>query len=137
MKLSENFTLEELISSATARIRKIDNSPDNQQLKNLKLLAVNILQPIRIKYGKPIIVTSGLRSNSLNKAVGGAPTSQHIKGEAADIICENNKELWDLICGMILRGELKVGQLIDENNLSWIHVSLPDQRHLNQIIHVK
>lgn len=94
----------------------------------------NILQPIRDKYGKPITVTSGFRSPSVNRLVGGSANSQHCKGEAADIKCENNKELWDLIVDMINNEEIVVGQLIDEKNLSWIHISLPNEKRRNQIL---
>ena len=81
-------------------------------------------------------MTSGFRSGKLNKAVRGSATSQHLKGEAADIVSDDNEGLWHLICEMILNGEIAVGQLIDERNLSWIHVSLPDGRHYNQILHL-
>ena len=136
MKLTENFTLEELTFSATAKIRGIDNTPDENQKQQLQLLCTKILQPIRTKFNRPISVTSGFRSSALNAAVRGSKTSQHLKGEAADIVCANNKELWNLICNMIIRQEIFVGQLIDEKNLSWIHISLPDSRHLNHFLHL-
>ena len=136
MKLTENFTLEELTFSATAKIRGIDNTPDENQKQQLQLLCTKILQPIRTQFNRQITVTSGFRSSALNAAVRGSKTSQHLKGEAADIVSANNKELWDLICNMILRQEIFVGQLIDEKNLSWIHISLPDSRHLNHLLHL-
>lgn len=135
MKLTENFTLDELIASATARVKGIDNTPDPKQIETLKRLCEEILQPIRSKLGKPIRVTSGYRSPELNKAVRGSKTSQHLSGEAADIVCGDNCKLWNLICDMILKQEIRVGQLIDEKNLHWIHISLPDSNHLNQILH--
>lgn len=101
--------------------------------ENIINLVNNILQPIRDKYGKPITVTSGFRSPSVNRLVGGSANSQHCKGEAADIKCENNKELWDLIIDMINNEEIVVGQLIDEKNLNWIHISLPNEKRKNQI----
>ena len=61
------------------------------------------------------------------------PSSQHRKGEAADIICENNKELWDIIVDMVKNNEITVGQLINEKKLSWIHISLPTKKHKNKI----
>lgn len=134
MQLSENFTLEELTASTTAKVRKITNKPGEIETNNLKLLCKDILQPVRDKYGKPIRVTSGYRSKALNKAVRGSRKSQHLKGEAADIICVNNRELWTLIRSMILSGEIKVGQLINEKNLSWIHISLPTEKYSNQIL---
>ena len=133
MKLSENFTLEEMVASATARKYGIINIPDKLQKENLRRLCVDILQPIRDRISLPIIVTSGFRSMKLNNAVGGSPSSQHLKGEAADIICVDNSQLWKIILDMIGKGEIKVGQLINEKNLSWIHISLPTDGKLNQI----
>ena len=135
MKLSNNFTLEELVFSQTALNRGILNIPSDIQISNLKNLCVNILQPIRDKFNGPIIVTSGFRSPNLNKLVGGAKSSQHLTGEAADIKCQNNDILWNLIISMIKNKEIIVGQLIDEKNLSWIHISLPSPNHQNQILH--
>ena len=136
MKLTENFTLEELIASPTATLKGINNSPDKSQIATLKRLCEEILQPIRNKFGRAIKITSGFRSERLNKAVRGASSSQHVNGEAADIVSEDNRALWNLICRMIKDGEIRVGQLIDEKNLRWIHISLPDSRHFNQILHL-
>lgn len=142
-KFSKNFTYEELIQSATARRLKINNTPSKEQKAKLKTLAETILQPIRDKYGKPLIVTSGFRCEKLNVAVGGSKTSQHCKGEAADIrtvsdSVADNKALFNLILEMINKGEIKVGQLIDEYGYNWVHVSLPRQnKQNNQILHIK
>ena len=137
MNLTENFTLEELTYSATASLKGNANMPGLREIDNLKRLCQEVLQPIRDAYGKPLRVTSAFRSVTLNKAVRGAETSQHLIGEAADIVCDNNLSLWNLICKMILEGKISVGQLIDEKNLKWIHVSLPSSNHLNQIICIK
>ena len=142
-KFSKNFTYEELIQSATARRLKINNTPSKEQKAKLKTLAETILQPIIDKYGKPLIVTSGFRCEKLNVAVGGSKTSQHCKGEAADIrtvsdSVADNKALFNLILEMINKGEIKVGQLIDEYGYNWVHVSLPRQnKQNNQILHIK
>ena len=136
--LTDNFTLEELVASATASKLKIDNTPSKDQAAKLCLLAYRILQPLRDKYGKPIRISSGFRCTALNKAVGGVPTSQHLKGEAADInngVAEN-KKIFKLVKQMIDEGKLEVGQLIDEKGYSWIHISLPDSKHRNQILHL-
>lgn len=77
MNLTENFTLEELVHSDTANAKGIDNTPTQEIIDNLKELAENVLQPIRDKWGKPLIVNSGYRCKKLNKAVGGVSTSQH------------------------------------------------------------
>lgn len=133
MQITDNFTLKELIHSDVATKKKIDNTPSKIEKENLIRLTKEILQPIRNKYGKPITITSGFRCEKLNKAVGGVPTSQHIKGEAVDIVCSNNKELWNLIVSMVKSGEVTVGQLINEKKLSWIHISLPTKKHRNKI----
>lgn len=142
-KFSKNFTYEELVNSATAKRLKIDNTPNEEQKEKLKRLAVEILQPIRDKYGKPIVVTSGFRCTKLNSAIGGAKTSQHCKGEAADIrsisdSVKDNRELFNLVLQMLKDKEIKVGQLIDEYGYNWVHVSLPRSGKVNnQILHIK
>jgi uncharacterized protein YcbK (DUF882 family) len=100
--LSKNFTYEELTHSTTAKRLKINNTPNDEEKGKLKKLAETILQPIREKYGRPIVVTSGFRCVKLNLAVGGVKSSQHCKGEAADIrsvsdSVKDNKELFDLV----------------------------------------
>ena len=83
MNLTENFTLDEMIKSQTAERKGIDNYPEKEHIENLKLLAENILQPIRDKFGA-FIVSSGYRSPELCVAVGSTIKSQHAKGQAAD-----------------------------------------------------
>ena len=83
-------------------------------------------------FGKPVLVSSGFRSNDLNRAVGGAATSQHMKGEAADIYTgtkEGNKKLFELI-----RDNLPFDQLIDEKDFSWVHVSFKEIGNRKQIL---
>lgn len=103
------------------------------EIENLRRLCIEVLQPIRDRYGKPIYINSGYRNPQLNRMVGGSQSSQHCKGQAADIDTNNNKELWTLIVDMIKKGEITVGQLIDESNLAWIHISLPYTKK-NQIL---
>lgn len=140
MKLSENFTLEELTHSDVADKFKIRNEPNDEQKENLKRLCKEILQPIRDEYGFPITVTSGYRNVNINNKVKGSKTSQHIKGEAADIVCyaTSNAFLFNLIKRMIEEGKIRVGQLIWEygtkTNPNWIHVSLPYSK-TNQILY--
>ena len=134
MKLSENFTLEEMTASRIAKNMHLSNIPSETETNNLIRLCQTILQPIRNKLNAPLTVTSGFRCSSLNKIVGGSLTSQHLKGAAADIIYQDNKLLWDLIVSMISNQEIIVGQLIYERNLSWIHISLPTASHKNQIL---
>lgn len=138
---TKNFSYDELYASATAERLKIDNTPTPEIKDRLRTLAIKILQPIRDSWRGAIIVTSGYRSEKLNKAVGGAKTSQHLLGEAADISVggrDKNKKLFNLIYKMISKGSIEVGQLIDEYNYKWIHVSLPRKnKQNNQILHLK
>lgn len=136
MKLSEHFTLEELTRSATAKARGIDNTPTERDKANLKRLAAQVLEPLRKMAGVPIIVTSGYRCPKLNAAVGGEPTSQHMRGEAADIKCADNRMLFAAAMELMLLGKIKVGQLIDEKKYSWLHISLPTLTMNNQVKHL-
>lgn len=134
MRLSENFTLEELTSSNTAKTRGIANIPAPEHLANLSRLAREILQPVRDRWGRPVRISSGYRCRELNKAVGGVATSQHLNGEAADInLGAENKALFRMMEQMVKDGEIIVGQLLDENGGSWIHVSLPTPKWRNYI----
>ena len=111
----------ELCASSTADARGIKNTPPLQEAGNLKALADNVLDPLREWYGKPVYVNSGYRSPVLNRLVGGAANSQHIKGEAADITAgsrEENRKLFEYI-----KKNLDFDQLIDEKDFSWVHVS--------------
>ena len=126
------FTLAEMTKSATAQRKGIKNDPSIQVCKSLTALIEKVLDPLREAYGKPIIVTSGYRCEKLNKAVGGAASSQHVKGEAADIRSvqdtpEENKKLFDLIVKL----GLPFDQLINEYNYDWVHVSY-GARHRRQ-----
>jgi hypothetical protein len=85
MNLTQNFSLEELTKSETALRRGLDNTPDEQALQNLQLLCENVLQPLRDAYNRGIKVNSAYRSPDVNAAVGGVRTSDHCKGQAADI----------------------------------------------------
>ena len=126
------FTIRELTRSATATAEKIDNTPSQAVVDKLTALIENVLDPLREAWGAPIIVTSGYRSPALNRAVKGAPTSQHVLGEAADIHTvsdtkEDNKKLYELIKKL----KLPVDQCINEYDYNWIHVSYgPRQRRM-------
>ena len=131
------FTIVELTKSATASRRGIDNTPSSTIKANLTELVDNILDPLREAWGAPIIVSSGYRSPKLNRAVGGAKTSQHMYGQAADIRTvsdkpSDNKKLFDLI----LKLNLPYDQLIDEYGYNWVHVSY-SPRNRKQILHIK
>lgn len=126
------FTVEELSRSSVAQTKRIDNKPNAEQKSALVDLIENVLDPLREKFGKPILVSSGYRSKDLNRAVGGAASSQHMKGEAADIYTgtkEGNKELFDII-----RKELPFDQVIDEKDFSWVHVSFKKSGNRKQTL---
>lgn len=128
----KHFSIKELTKSATAARKGIKNDPSIQEVKSLTALIEKVLDPLREAYGKPIIVTSGYRCPKLNAAVGGSASSQHVKGEAADIRSvadtpEENKKLFDLIVKL----GLPYDQLINEYNYDWVHVSF-GPRHRRQ-----
>jgi len=85
MQLTENFSLHELTKSETALRLNLDNTPDEGAIDSLRLLAQKVLQPVRDHYGMGVKVNSGYRSPESNAAVGGSKTSDHCKGQAADI----------------------------------------------------
>ena len=136
--ITKNFSMEELVASDTARMKGIDNTPDKEAETRLVQLAQQVLQPLRNSYGKPIKISSGYRCWALTKAIGGVSTSQHLKGEAVDINNGQieNKKLFLLASKMIKEGVITVGQLIDEKGYLWLHISLPDNKHRNQILHL-
>ena len=84
-QLTTNFSLHELTKSETALRMGFDNTPGEKETAALKLLAEKVLQPVRDHYGKGVKVNSGYRSPESNAAVGGSKTSDHCKGQAADI----------------------------------------------------
>ena len=128
----KHFTIKELAHSDTALAKGIDNFPTAEAINNLTKLVDNVLDPLREKYGKPIRVSSGYRSAILNRSVNGATSSQHRRGEAADITVgskEENRKLFEII-----KSELPFDQLIDEKDFSWVHVSFREGRNRKQIL---
>ena len=132
MKLSKNFELHEFTKSQTAARKKINNSANNSQIQNLKLLCEKVLQPIRDHFDKPIIISSGYRSPTLNRAIGGSPTSQHCYGQAADFEIPG---IDNYTLAKWIEANLNYDQLILEfytgGNSGWIHVGY-SPRHKNQ-----
>ena len=85
-KLSKNFDWKEFTKSDTATRLHINNEIVDWEVRdNIKALVDIILQPLRDAWGGPLIINSGFRCPELNEAVGGVPTSQHVKGQAADV----------------------------------------------------
>lgn len=124
----KHFTIAELTDSTTARQNGIDNTPPESAVKALQALVERVLDPLRDAWGKPITVNSGYRCAELNRKVGGAEQSQHLRGEAADITAGSrgdNRKLYELL----RRLSLPLDQAINERGYKWIHVSYTTRRH--------
>lgn len=126
MRLSENFTLDELTVTSTSG----SNIPDKCHIEKLLYLGQYLLQPIRDEFGR-VDVNSGYRSLAVNAAIGGSETSQHPKGEAADIRTPD-ADLWEVYLWIL--DNLSFGQCIYEESgaAKWIHISLPRLDKPNQ-----
>tara|TARA_R110000803_G_scaffold7100_1_gene22917 strand:+ start:572 stop:1033 length:462 start_codon:yes stop_codon:yes gene_type:complete len=137
MKLTDNFSLSELIKSQTAERCDIYNLPDKEHIESLQKLCDNILQPIRDYFKKPVVISSGYRSPELSQKIGSSSRSQHCKGEAADLEIPgvSNKELADFI-----NENLSFDQVIlefhnpDEINSGWVHVSYVSDRNRSEYL---
>jgi zinc D-Ala-D-Ala carboxypeptidase len=124
MQLSEHFSLAELTFSQTALRKGIDNTPPVIELENLRRLCWLILEPLRTLWAVPIRIDSGYRSPILNNLVGGAPTSAHMDGRAADLV-PIGLDLTQAFAA-IRNSQLPFDQLIIECN-AWIHVAIADE----------
>lgn len=134
MQLSKNFSLKEMTETSS----HLPNNPTQGELNSLGLLVRNVLQPVRDLFGKSITVNSGFRSIAVNKEKGGSdkPISQHTKGEAADLVCEDNAKLFHLI-----RDHFVFDQLIweggNDNQPAWVHVSYKTQVNRGEKLRMK
>ena len=149
-KLTPHFTLEELTTTKSG----LSNIPNVEQVNQLRILCRDILEPLReeisCRYGHrdvsgwpeyiPLVVNSAFRSVAVNNSVGGVPTSQHLLGQAADIVPLDKsgkfdvKYLYFTISGMVLKGQLNIGQCIWYRKSHFVHVSLPTKTHKNEFI---
>ena len=123
MQLTEHFSMEELIASETAARAGIDNSPTDDIIVNLRLLAEGLERARAALNGKPIHINSGYRSPRLNAAVGGASKSMHMRGLAADILCPQFGPPLE-VCRALARAGLGTDQIIHEFG-KWCHVAFP------------
>ena len=127
--ISKHVSYKEGVYSNTAIRRGIDNTPNDEQLTNMELVAEEIFEPLRTYVSGPIKINSFFRSPELNTAIGGSKTSQHCKGQAMDIDDTfgrmTNAEMYHWI-----KDNLDFDQMIwefgDENNPDWVHVSYVD-----------
>jgi hypothetical protein len=137
MLLSDNLSLAEAISSATALRKGIANKPTQQHLLNLKEVALHIFQPCRNHFGKPLRVTSGYRSEALNEAIGGSKKSQHSKGEALDMQSTKgytNKELFTYIKDHLTFDQL-IGEFPDNvGEYAWVHCSYKKEGNRGEVL---
>ena len=124
--ISEHISYKEGVYSITATRLGIDNTPNDEQLNNMELVAKEVFEPLREWVGGPIKINSFFRGSELNRAIGGARRSQHMKGQAMDIDDNygnaTNAEMYHWI-----KENLDFDQLIwefgDDDNPSWLHVS--------------
>ena len=130
MNLSKNFTLAEMTVSQEAARSGLKNAPDAIQTESLMQLCANVLEPLRARLKRPIIVSSGFRSVTINRRIGGSESSQHCKGQAADILVPGMTP--DEVCTLIIKMGLPFDQLISEFG-SWTHVSY-GPRHRQQAL---
>ena len=133
--MAKYFTIGELCKSDVAVEKRIENTPDNTTIERMNALMEKCLDKVREMWGKPIGVNSGYRSADLNRAVGGAKNSQHLRGEAADITAgtkENNRKLFDLI----VASDIPFDQLIDESGYKWLHISYCQDYNRKQVLHL-
>lgn len=137
MKLSPNFSLAEMTKSETSLRKGLENTPGEVEIENLRALAVNVLQPVREAFGKGVHVNSGFRHPEVNAAVGGSKTSDHCKGQAADIEIPGvaNADLAQWIVD-----NLEFRQVILEfytpgiPDSGWVHVSYVEGDNKKQVL---
>ena len=123
--ISKWFTYDKLVHTVTNLL----NVPNEKQVSNLQKLVTNVLDPLRDLYGKPITINSGFRSPAVNKAVGGSTTSGHLLGTCADLDCDNNELLYNLI-----KDHFQFRQLINEHNFEWVHVEFREGDNKKQLL---
>lgn len=137
--ISSHITYEEATKSQTGIRKGIDNTPTEEHLANMKYLAETIFEPIREHFGKPIGISSFYRGPALNKAIGGAATSQHVKGEAMDIDGDIFGGVDNIAIFEYIKTNLEYDQIIAEfgtiDKPDWVHVSIRrDGKNRKQIL---
>lgn len=137
MQLSPNFHLSEMVASQTASRRGIANVPPQHVIDALRDLCIHVLEPVRLHFGKPVMVSSGYRSPKLNAAVGGSKSSDHMLGRAADIEIPG---VSNFAVANFIRLKLPFDQLILEHytpgqpNSGWVHVSWQPTKRRHEVL---
>lgn len=137
-RLSKHFTLHELTASQTATRKGIKEqfTPPPEIVENLEFFCENLLEKLRELNGNtPLFISSGYRCERLNRAVGGKRTSQHLRGEAADIDFGSKPANRDFF-NKIKRSNLVFDQLLNEFDFAWIHISLKKEGNRKQILDI-
>jgi len=137
MRISESFQLDEFTRSQYAVRNGIDNSPPDAAISRLKDLVSYVLQPLRDHYGQAVTISSGYRCEALNSAIGGAPSSQHIDGKAADIeiVGIDNLEVATWLATNLPFDQLILEYYVNGSpNSGWIHVSYEHEQNRRQIL---
>ena len=124
--ISKHVSDKEGVYSATALRKGLDNTPDKKQLANMNLIANEVFELLRVYVGGPIKINSFFRGKSVNTAIGGAKSSQHMKGQAMDID-DNYGVVANSDMYHYIKNNLDFDQLIwefgDDDNPNWLHVS--------------
>ncbi|QGZ18229.1 peptidase M15 [Pelagibacter phage HTVC112P] len=136
MQLSKHFTLEEMEKSSTGIRLGIKNKAGSGEIKNLGDLCYEVLEPVRVKFDKPVTITSGYRSPELSVAIGSKSTSQHCLGEAVDmeVLSVSNLEVALWIQNHCDFDQLILEYYTGEPNSGWIHVSYKDGSNRKQVL---
>ena len=139
MKLSKNLSLYEVLISQTAKRLGISNKPTKKHLYNLEQIALNIFQPLRDGLGVPIYVSSGYRSEELNKAIkGSSKTSQHLKGQALDLDADVYGKVSNADIFNYIKDNLDFDQMIweggNDKTPNWVHVSFKEGKNRGKLL---
>ena len=132
IQFTQNFSLQELLLTVHRNFDAEQYNPPDEVIENLRALCVNVLQPLRDALGTPLKINSGYRCPALNKAINGAKNSQHMTGQAADIIDLTNGNPY--LFKKIKELNLPYDQMIDEFGFRWIHVSYDPKRNRHEIL---
>ena len=140
MKLTANITLDELTKSQVAERKGINNNPNPQQIENLKALAINILQPVRSHFDRPLIISSGFRCAQLCVEIGSSVNSQHVADDGAAAADFEIPGVDNMQLAMWINKNTDFDQLILEfyepgdPNSGWVHCSAVKEGSRAQVL---